>query len=130
MWLFASTILVGTLAYGWYSGDIAFGRLNKIPLPKQFQWYHALAPALLLGLTRYGIPVSTTLLTLSAFSSSLVLEIYLGDSTPSRDGFYVKLAGKKNAYVINSSWADVVTRLITQPPYPLEETSNDSVPID
>jgi len=63
-------------------------------------------------------------------AKSLVLEIYLGDSTPSRDGFYVKLAGKKNAYVINSSWADVVTRLITQPPYPLEETSNDSVPID
>ena len=59
---------------GWYAGDIAFGRLSKIPLPEQFQWYHALAPALLLGLTRYGVPVSTTLLTLSAFSSGLVLE--------------------------------------------------------
>tara|TARA_R110002012_G_scaffold271208_1_gene456427 strand:+ start:181 stop:1134 length:954 start_codon:yes stop_codon:yes gene_type:complete len=74
MWLFASVILAGTLMYGWAQGDIAFGRLNKIPLPEQFQWYHALAPALLLGLTRYGIPVSTTLLTLSAFSSGFVLE--------------------------------------------------------
>ena len=74
MWLFASVILSGTLLSGWIQGDIAFGRLNEIPLPKQFYWYHALAPALLLGLTRFGIPVSTTLLTLSAFSSGVVLE--------------------------------------------------------
>ena len=74
MWAFASAILTATLLSGWVQGDIAFGRLNKIPLPDQFQWYHAAAPALLLGLTRFGIPVSTTLLTLSAFSSGLVLE--------------------------------------------------------
>ena len=74
MWAFASIILTATLLVGWMQGDIAFGRLNKIPSPEQFQWYHALAPALLLGFTRYGIPVSTTLLTLSAFSSGLVLE--------------------------------------------------------
>jgi len=74
MWAFASVILSFTLLYGWYQGDIAFGRLNKIPLPNQFYWYHAIAPALLLSLTRFGIPVSTTLLTLSAFSSGLILE--------------------------------------------------------
>jgi len=74
MWAFTSVILASTLLYGWGQGDIAFGRLNKIPLPEQFQWYHALAPMLLLGLTRFGVPVSTTLLTLSAFSSGLVLE--------------------------------------------------------
>ena len=74
MWAFASAILAATLLYGWGQGDIAFGRLDKIPLPETFQWYHALAPMLLLGLTRFGVPVSTTLLTLSAFSSGLVLE--------------------------------------------------------
>jgi hypothetical protein len=74
MWLFTSVILAVTLLYGWGQGDIAFGRLNKIPLPEQFYWYHALAPMLLLGLTRFGVPVSTTLLTLSAFSSGVVLE--------------------------------------------------------
>jgi len=74
MWAFASIILTATLLSGWFAGDIAFGRLESIPLPETFYWYHALAPALLLGLTRFGIPVSTTLLTLSAFSSSLVLE--------------------------------------------------------
>lgn len=74
MWAFASSILAGTLLSGWASGDIAFGRLEKIPLPEVFQWYHAAAPVLLLGLTRLGVPVSTTLLTLSAFSTGLVLE--------------------------------------------------------
>lgn len=74
LWAFTSIILIGTLLSGWMANDIAFGRLDKIPLPEVFHWYHALAPVLLLGLTRYGIPVSTTLLTLSAFSSSLILE--------------------------------------------------------
>ena len=74
MWGFTSLILVATMLSGYWGGDIAFGRLEKIPLPSQFYWYHALAPALLLGLTRFGVPVSTTLLTLSAFSSGLVLE--------------------------------------------------------
>jgi phosphate/sulfate permease len=38
------------------------------------QWYHALAPLILLALTRVGIPVSTTFLVLSAFASTFVLE--------------------------------------------------------
>jgi hypothetical protein len=73
-WLVMSLVMVGTLTYAWSTGDVAHGRLNSIPLPITFQWYHTLAPALLLGLTRFGVPVSTTILTLSVFSSSFVLE--------------------------------------------------------
>ena len=73
-WLYMASILVATLGYAWGSGDIAYGRLDTIPLPLTFQWYHGLAPILLLALTRYGIPVSTTLLTLSVFSSTFILE--------------------------------------------------------
>jgi len=73
-WLTMSTVLIATLTYGYMSGDIAHGRLNSIPLPMSFEWYHLAAPGLLLGLTRFGIPVSTTILTLSVFSSSFVLE--------------------------------------------------------
>ena len=73
-WLVMATVMVATLTYGYMSGDIAHGRLNSIPLPETFQWYHLAAPALLLGLTRFGVPVSTTILTLSVFSSSFVLE--------------------------------------------------------
>jgi len=73
-WLVMSSVMVVTLTYGYMSGDIAHGRLNSIPLPVAFQWYHLAAPALLLALTRFGVPVSTTILTLSVFSSSFVLE--------------------------------------------------------
>ena len=60
---------------GWYNydGDISYGRLTRIPY-QEIQWYHAVAPAILLLLTRIGIPVSTTFLVLSAFASTIVLE--------------------------------------------------------
>ena len=74
-WAAASTVLLGTLWYGWVSncGDISYGRLNKIPY-QDIQWYHALAPAVLLLLTRVGVPVSTSFLVLSAFASTFILE--------------------------------------------------------
>ena len=75
LWVAASSVLLFTLWYGWSvnGGDISFGRLNKIPWIEP-QWYHALAPLILLALTRAGIPVSTTFLVLSAFASTFILE--------------------------------------------------------
>ena len=75
LWVAASAVLLYTLWYGWYmnGGDISYGRLNKIPF-QEIQWYHAMAPALLLILTRIGVPVSTSFLVLSAFASTFVLE--------------------------------------------------------
>jgi hypothetical protein len=73
-WIVMVIVMVATLTYGYISGDIAHGRLNAISFPEVFEWYHLAAPTLLLILTRYGIPVSTTILTLSVFSSGVVLE--------------------------------------------------------
>jgi len=75
LWMAASVMLVYTITYGWinYDGDISYGRLTRIPF-QEVQWYHAMAPAVLLLLTRKGIPVSTTFLVLSAFASFTVLE--------------------------------------------------------
>lgn len=75
LWLAASAVLVFTMFYGWlmYDGDISFGRLDSIPY-EPIQWYHAAAPAVLVLLTRTGIPVSTTFLVLSVFASTFVLE--------------------------------------------------------
>jgi len=75
MWIAASSVLLFTIWFGWYTngGDISYGRLNKIPF-QEIQWYHALAPAVLLVLTRFGIPVSTSFLVLSAFASTFILE--------------------------------------------------------
>ena len=71
----ASLAMICTISYGWwaYDGDISYGRLTRIPY-QEIQWYHAVAPGILLLLTRIGIPVSTTFLVLSAFASTVVLE--------------------------------------------------------
>ncbi len=71
----ASFAMIVTVSYGWwmYDGDISYGRLTQIPY-QEIQWYHAVAPGILLLLTKIGIPVSTTFLVLSAFASTVVLE--------------------------------------------------------
>lgn len=73
LWIFACSIIVAVMAYGWfaYDGDIAFDRLNSIPYPSGgIQWWHALPPLALLILTRFGVPVSTTFLVLTIFALS------------------------------------------------------------
>jgi len=71
----ASFAMIVTISYGWwaYDGDISYGRLTQIPY-QEIYWYHAVAPGILLLLTRIGIPVSTTFLVLSAFASTIIIE--------------------------------------------------------
>jgi hypothetical protein len=71
LWLYACSIIVAVMLYGYFvlNSDIAFGRLNRIPYPETgIEWWHALPPAVLLILTRFGIPVSTTFLVLTIFT--------------------------------------------------------------
>lgn len=71
LWLYACSIIVAVMLYGYFvlNTDIAYGRLNRIPYPETgIQWWHALPPAVLLILTRFGIPVSTTFLVLTIFT--------------------------------------------------------------
>ncbi len=89
LWLFACSIIVAVMTYGWVNsgGDIAFDRLNRIPYPPfaddqsgrpewwarwdpvgGVEWYHVAPPLVLLFLTRFGIPVSTTFLVLTIFA--------------------------------------------------------------
>ena len=75
LWFAASVAMSFTLIFGWYfyDGDISYERLTQIPY-QEIKWYHAMAPAALLFLTRIGIPVSTTFLVLSVFATTVVLE--------------------------------------------------------
>lgn len=98
LWLFAGTILTVTLFYGWathpisyvevdpgqppvlqkiddgkplmeHTGDASYYRLGKkYPDVQVFSWYHLLPPLVLLMLTRFGFPVSTSFLILTSFS--------------------------------------------------------------
>lgn len=74
LWLFAGSILTVVLLWGWFQhGDVSYGRLGKIDLPAELEWWYVLPPLVLLVLTRFGFPVSTTFLILSVFSSRTVM---------------------------------------------------------
>ncbi|WP_452230044.1 hypothetical protein [Lacinutrix sp. MEBiC02404] len=76
LWGFAGIILSATLIFGWYmyDGDVSYQRLNSITLPETLKWWHLIAPLALLVITRFGIPVSTTFMILSVFSSQQFIE--------------------------------------------------------
>ena len=82
LWIFSSVVLVLTFVLGWYfnDGDMAFGRLTKIHFAGEFYWYHVLPPIVIILLTRKGVPVSTTFLILSVFSTNTVIGLMLAKS--------------------------------------------------
>ena len=102
LWASASAVLLFTLWYGWSinGGDIAWGRLEKIPY-QTVEWYHAAAPLILVILTRYGVPVSTTFLVLSAFASTVVLEKVLLKSAL---GYVVAATAAYIIWIAVSKW--------------------------
>lgn len=74
LWLFMGTILVITLTYSFIinDGDVSYQRLNTPGLdvaPATFEFLQVAAPIILLILTRLRMPVSTSILLLSAFST-------------------------------------------------------------
>ena len=73
LFAFASAILVATFTYGWATngGDPSYGRLaNTEKYPEiAIEWYHTLPPLVLLIITRFGIPVSTSFMVLTIFAT-------------------------------------------------------------
>lgn len=82
LWIFAGSIMGIVLVYGWIvnGGDVSYSRLigdakdgfgfdnPKYPVPNPFEWWYVLPPLVLLIITRFGIPVSTTFLVLTFFA--------------------------------------------------------------
>ena len=87
LWIFGGGIITAVLVYGWiiHSGDVSYGRLQAIPVPEHFSWIYCVPPFVLLLLTRWGIPVSTTFLTLTIFAPkalpSMLVKSLLGYAT-------------------------------------------------
>ena len=87
LWLFAGGVITAVLVYGWtvHSGDVSYGRLQAIEVPDSFSWIYCVPPFVLLLLTRAGIPVSTTFLTLTIFApkalESMLVKSLLGYAT-------------------------------------------------
>ena len=116
LWMFASGILVIVLWYGWLmnNGDPSYGRLNKFPEPSGgVSWLHVMAPFVLLILTRFGIPVSTTFLVLSVFAPQNITSMLL----KSASGYLV-------AFVVAFLLYILIRRVVQY----LMETSNEEAP--
>jgi len=74
LWLFMGLIFLITVTYSWivYSGDVSHQRLQAkgfSEAPDHFSFLQITAPIILLIITRMRMPVSTSILLLSAFSS-------------------------------------------------------------
>lgn len=75
LWLFIGGIFVATVGYGWLQtgGDVSYGRLAAKGFeraPQDFSFLQVAAPIFLLVMTRLRMPVSTTFLLLTSFSTS------------------------------------------------------------
>ncbi|WP_062543437.1 hypothetical protein [Rufibacter tibetensis] len=72
-WLFMGGIFLATVWYSWYmfNGDVTYQRLASKGFkdtPESFVFLQLAAPVILLLLTRFRIPVSTTFMLLSVFT--------------------------------------------------------------
>lgn len=77
LWLFIGLIFVATVLYSWFmfDGDVSHQRLTSkgfSEAPTSFSFLQLAAPVLLLVLTRLRMPVSTSLLLLSANSTQAI----------------------------------------------------------
>jgi hypothetical protein len=76
LWLFIGGIFLATVYYSWviYDGDVSYQRLTSKGFdvaPTTFSFLQVAAPIFLLIITRLRMPVSTTFLILSCFSTDI-----------------------------------------------------------
>lgn len=75
LWIFMGLIFLATVTYSWleFNGDVSHQRLQAKGFdtaPQSFHFLQLAAPVILLILTRARMPVSTTFLLLSAFTTT------------------------------------------------------------
>ncbi|MEM9081120.1 MAG: hypothetical protein AAGC74_10560 [Verrucomicrobiota bacterium] len=123
LWMWISGILVVTVTWGWLAngGDPAFGRLmseklveqgKEVAFPREFTWLFVLPPLCLVVLTRMGIPVSTSLLVLTAFKG--LVAVQLGEDAKGAGELFGSMMKKSLVgYAIAFVMGLVVVRLVT-----------------
>ena len=69
----------------------------------------------------YGLDPVRAVITVTS-ANGQVFAVNIGDLTPTEDGYYISVEDPNdNLYIVHSSWVDVLERLLTEPPYPVEE---------
>ena len=76
-----------------------------------------------LQLQQYGLDTSTDQLNMDLKLTILVsgnpvyYEIYVGESNPEGTTYYFRLSSNNDVYTVDKSWYDVISDVITDPPY-------------
>ncbi len=128
LWIFAGSILTATLIYSWYmyDGDVSYLRLigdppefsidnPKYVLPSPFPWYYVLPPLVLLFITRWGIPISTSFLILTFFKPKGLESMLVKSVT----GYFVAFLAAAVVYILITRLLE--KRFIENPIKPKEE---------
>lgn len=113
LWLFIGGIFLATVSYSWvvHDGDVSYQRLAAkgfSEAPTQFSFLQVAAPLFLLILTRLRMPVSTTFLLLSCFSSNLAG--IQGVLVKSLSGYFVAFALAIVVWMVVSKLKHVIFR--------------------
>ena len=64
----------------------------------------------------YGLETPTTTIAV-ALEDGREITVLLGDNTPDGIGHYAQLQGDNPLFIVDSSWGDVLSRLVTEPPH-------------
>ena len=79
MFLFIFSVFVFVILLSWFffHKELHFGKLNSIPYDSNINIFHFMSPFLLMYLTSKKVPVSSTLLFATSFSSASILHTIL-----------------------------------------------------
>jgi hypothetical protein len=106
LWLFIGGIFLATVTYSWvtFDGDVSYQRLTSkgfSEAPTSFSFLQVAAPVFLLIITRLRMPVSTTFMLLSCFSTDL-------------DGIQDMLAKSIGGYFVAFATAIIVWSMLSR----------------
>ncbi|MFN4123440.1 MAG: hypothetical protein ACK4GL_09085 [Flavobacteriales bacterium] len=115
LWLFIGSIFVVTMLVSWlkFGGDVSYERLTSKGFdkaPESFSFLQIAAPLVLLLLTRFKMPVSTTFLLLSSFSADF--SAILNVSIKSLSGYIIAFVSSITIWLLFSK---AIKRLTTGP---------------
>jgi hypothetical protein len=117
LWLFIGSIFIVTMLVSWLSfdGDVSYQRLTSKGFdqaPQSFSFLQIAAPLVLLLLTRFKMPVSTTFLLLSSFSADSSAIINVG--IKSLSGYIIAFVTSISIWLI---FSQLIKRFTTGKPH-------------
>lgn len=118
LWLFIGSIFILTSFYSWYTfdGDVSYQRLASKGFsesPTSFHFLQLVSPLMLLIITRLRMPVSTTFMLLSVFSTDT--SAILGVTQKSLTGYVIAFLAAGIIWYVLSKW---IAKLVTGKPHP------------